>query len=133
MPDLRGRFLRGTDDMGTGAASIDPDRTTRTALKTNGNTGNRIGSAQANATKPNGLGVTAVADHVHASRFDNGFMGWNNSKTPYVSSKLNFGLTGGVPAPIDDLTTPAGAHAHALTGDAETRPTNVNINYIIKT
>lgn len=49
VPDLRGRFLRGADDMGTGAAGRDPDAAGRTAANTGGATGNAVGSVQADA------------------------------------------------------------------------------------
>src|SRR5215208_2923491 len=46
IPDLRGRFVRGTDDMGGTAAGNDPDMATRTAMMAGGNTGqsaNKVG------------------------------------------------------------------------------------------
>lgn len=47
VPDLRGVFLRGRD----GGAGIDPDASSRTALKSGGNTGDNVGSYQADAFK----------------------------------------------------------------------------------
>jgi microcystin-dependent protein len=38
LPDLRGRFLRGADNMGTGAAGRDPDNNSRTAANLGGAT-----------------------------------------------------------------------------------------------
>jgi hypothetical protein len=38
LPDYRGRFLRGADNMGTGAAGRDPNASTRTAANSGGNT-----------------------------------------------------------------------------------------------
>jgi len=57
LPDLRGRFIRGRAN---GSAN-DPDRAGRTAIATGGATGDNVGSAQVNATKPNGLSGTAAA------------------------------------------------------------------------
>jgi RimJ/RimL family protein N-acetyltransferase/microcystin-dependent protein len=42
VPDYRGRFLRGVD----GGAANDPDRASRTAMATGGNTGDTVGSVQ---------------------------------------------------------------------------------------
>ena len=42
LPDTRGLFLRGVD----GIANRDPDKASRTALATGGNTGNNVGSYQ---------------------------------------------------------------------------------------
>jgi microcystin-dependent protein len=45
IPDLRGRMPRGVD----GGAANDPDRASRTAANTGGNTGDAVGSVQADA------------------------------------------------------------------------------------
>jgi len=45
LPDLRGRFVRGVN----GTASLDPDAAQRSAAATGGNTGNKVGSVQADA------------------------------------------------------------------------------------
>lgn len=45
VPDYRGRFIRGVD----GAAGLDPDKAARTAMNAGGNTGNNVGSVQADA------------------------------------------------------------------------------------
>lgn len=51
LPDYRGRFVRGADDMGTGAAGRDPDAASRTASNSGGNSGNAVGSVQSDAFK----------------------------------------------------------------------------------
>jgi len=45
VPDLRGRVARGVD----GSAGNDPDSGTRTSQASGGNTGNNVGSVQADA------------------------------------------------------------------------------------
>lgn len=42
LPDYRGRFLRGVD----GSAGRDPDKASRTAMNSGGNSGNAVGSVQ---------------------------------------------------------------------------------------
>lgn len=51
LPDRRGRFVRGSDNMGSGAAGRDSDSATRTASNAGGNTGNTPGSVQDSANK----------------------------------------------------------------------------------
>lgn len=57
VPDYRGRFLRGVD----GSASRDPDKASRTAMGTGGNTGNTVGSVQSGETN----------SHTHAQNSHN--------------------------------------------------------------
>lgn len=105
LPDYRGRFIRGTDNMGSGAASRDPDTLTRTAMATGGNTGNNVGSIQADA----------LAAHTH----------------PYLrSSAPGFGAGSSDPNSVDQ---PNFSDDTSSTGGAETRPINAYANFIIKT
>ena len=97
IPDFRGRFLRGTDN----TAGNDPDAAGRTAINTGGNTGDNVGSLQADELKSH--------DHTTKSHFGPGTGSVN------VFSRA------------DQPDTVTGA-----TGGNETRPKNVNINYIIK-
>lgn len=103
LPDLRGRFLRGTDNMGT-AASRDPDRATRTAANTGGNTGNSVGSIQTDDFKSHRHGLISTTAST-SGVVDSSAIRDNASTTNTVS---------------------------AFTGGNETRPINVNLNYIIK-
>ncbi len=108
VPDLRGVFLRGRD--GQSPAARDPDRAGRLPLNAGGNAGDLVGSYQADV----------FASHTHAMTFRN----WNNANndTPgaYALSSGSLGLSA-----TSNVDTQA-------KGGNETRPKNVNVNYIIK-
>lgn len=109
VPDLRGRFLRGTDDPdGAGsvfaAAGRDPNvsNTDRLAMNSGGNTGNAVGSVQLDELK----------SHVHNIQL--GGDGFTAGGKPQRSANHN-----------DNAVTD-------VTGGSETRPKNAYVNYIIK-
>ena len=105
VPDLRGRFLRGWDN-NTGR---DPDRAGRLAMTTGGNTGDNIGSIQADDFK----------SHSHSTTFTTvGYVAAAESKAEVLA---NMGPNGGF---VYRATDPFGGN--------ETRPLNANVNYIIK-
>ena len=106
VPDYRGRFLRGSDDMGSGAAGVDPDAAGRTAMSTGGNTGENVGSVQIEAVGPHTHGVKARGNTVS----DTG-------------SDIAMGAAEATVFIFDSETA---------TGN-ETRPINANVNIIIKT
>lgn len=101
IPDFRGRFLRGVD----GTAGNDPDKTTRTAMNTGGNTGNNVGSVQ----------LDEIISHRH-NGYSNGSGGsglaasWITGSSNSLHPSFSAGPTGG----------------------NETRPKNAYVNYIIK-
>jgi microcystin-dependent protein len=101
VPDLRGRFMRGVD----GVAGNDPDKTSRTAINTGGNTGHAVGSLQADTLvkHQHQLGVESLIQSTTATQCYQ----VNGSNT------TTFNGTSSV-------------------GGNETRPKNVNVNYIIK-
>lgn len=138
-PDLRGLFLRGvngTRDLGSG----DPNNTSRTAMRTGGNTGNNVGSFQSNATaRPQGTsfnGATAtVAAHQHPMAYDQNWNGrYGAVETGVATNRAE--QAGVFTNTVAPLTGPGGSHNHAFTvtagGDAETRPRNAYVHYIIK-
>lgn len=100
VPDLRGQFLRGV----SGGSGVDPDASSRTAAKTGGNTGNNIGSAQADS----------VITHEHL--------------TPTAANTTGGGGTFFVSGSSQVNNVDTGAF-----GGNETRPVNIYVNYIIKT
>ena len=115
LPDMRGRFFRGQDD----GAGRDPDAATRTAMNTGGNTGDAVGSIQTQEVQTLKIRVTASianGDLNTATNFayrDATNTGLGQSTLGSLVASNSFISTGGT--------------------DSETRPINVNINYIIKT
>lgn len=109
LPDLRGRFLRGLD----GTANIDPDKASRTAMNSGGNTGNLIGSIQ----------TDAFQGHKHRMTYHNNPGGSEMPGANTVGGSSDTTMSGVV---ISDGTngTPRTAN--------ETRPVNAYVNYIIK-
>ena len=109
LPDYRGRFLRGVD----GVAGNDPDKLSRTASKTGGNTGNAVGSVQ----------TDAMSSHRHTSRMSNNVGGNTDS---FVAN--NGGSNG------NNVTSSGSGVINSSTegGSTEVRPKNANVNYIIR-
>jgi microcystin-dependent protein len=114
LPDLRGRFLRGTSD-GSGR---DPNAGARTASNAGGNTGNNVGSIQADQ----------IQGHRHAT---------DNSLGTNSASGGSSGVWGSGPATIMNFAIPGTPINLSGSGSvrygSETRPINTNVNYIIKT
>jgi len=106
LPDFRGRFLRGWDN----AIGRDPDRASRTAMATNGATGDAIGSIQTDTYKN------------HSHTFSDTYT--NYSQTSANGGTGNTGATG--------ILEQADTTANSTTGGTETRPINASVNYIIK-
>jgi hypothetical protein len=102
LPDYRALFLRGLD-RGAGA---DPDRASRTAMNSGGNTGDKIGTVQG----------SQLASHTHG----NPGMMWCLGAA--AGAECMYGSNGSSGA------NPATADA----GGNETRPKNATVNYLIK-
>lgn len=126
LPDLRGRFLRGWDS----GAGNDPDAAIRTANHSDGNIGDKVGSYQDGATA------------LPANEFTGSTSQSGNHTHDYI--RFTLGDQGGViqwggdaiRRHRDRETTSSGEHSHDLTlsggGDAETRPKNAYVYFIIK-
>jgi hypothetical protein len=117
LPDYRGRFLRGADNMGTGAAGRDPNAGTRTAANTGGATGSGVGSVQADALQ-NITGDLTVG-----------------SSSPTGQSGAFLGTASGSPDPQGSGRARANINFDAsrvARTSTESRPQNANVEYIIK-
>lgn len=125
LPDLRGTFIRGTDQ----GASNDPDSSSRVASGTNGNTGDTIGSYQTCGSAPpvstNGLTDTS-GSHTHAF-FEGNTSGFGNAATLSTPSDFRSDTAVTVGSSNDF------SHIHSYSGgDNETRPINLNAFFYIR-
>jgi len=129
LPDLRGRFVRGTDH----GAARDPDRASRTAPAAGGNTGDAVGSSEADATAVPTVAFTTSesAGHQHLVPYQ--------PVTDHHAAKGASGVAAAdrmawVPGTVD--TSTAGAHTHSVGlsfgGDVECRPVNIYLFWLIK-
>lgn len=101
LPDLRGRFPRGVD----GGAANDPDRASRTAANTGGNSGDAVGSVQADA----------MASHNHGIR-----MGSTGGAGAFYPTSGGW------------ASNNQGTIATTDTGSGESRPKNANVYFVIR-
>jgi microcystin-dependent protein len=113
LPDYRGRFLRGRAN----SSANDPDRASRTAMNTGGNTGDTVNSVQTVATKmPNT--PFAAANTELGRNFSAG--------TGDAFGSGSFAIKSG-----GDSTNRL-PHTHAISGgDSETRPINAYVEFVI--
>lgn len=102
LPDLRGRFLRGTD---TTPVPVDLDRATRRALYVGGNTGPLVGSYQ----------DPQLQAHDHTIRASVSL--YASTGTPIVGHR-------------EDV--PFGGARTSSAGGSETRPVNAAVHYLIR-
>ena len=129
LPETRGLFLRGQAN--NSSPLYDPNNTSRVAVKTGGNTGDNVGSYQADIYGSHKHGIYLA--HTPKANSDNspnpGFIlvdidAPNNGSVLWHShtfTDANYGATNsGNGNPI------------TLNGGSETRPKNVYVNYIIK-
>lgn len=132
VPELRGYFLRGTDN----GAGNDPEAAIRSALIPGGNIGDNVGSYQVDTIKTHEHAVTgstvAAGNHSHSV---NGY--WGGGVTSSGSDGVIRNTDGSYAGAIGS-TAAAGDHSHSVTGNTdntggqETRPKNAYVLYIIK-
>jgi microcystin-dependent protein len=119
LPDLRGRFLRGADNMGTGAAGRDPDAASRTAANTGGATGNTVGSVQGDAMQGHW--------HNYRANVSVNLSGGDENSTVITETSSTINTTDSL---IRDAVTNGSNGTPRLA--SESRPQNANVEYIIK-
>ncbi len=141
VPDLRGRFLRGVDN----GAARDPDAAGRTAMATGGNTGDNVGSIQADAFDSHNHTQNShnhtQNSHFHSISHDHsGFCAPTGDTSPSVDARQSYDAarrrTGPAVPNASGYTTPtniAQTATNQVSGGNETRPINAYVNYIIKT
>jgi len=140
LPDYRGRFARGVD----AGAGRDPESGARTAMQTGGNAGDAVGSTQGDTTASPTADFTLVSvshDHtvapsgahthlVYPTRGVAELDGDRDGSPRWTSTQ---DLVTGFAGNHGHLASTAATHAHAVTGgDAETRPMNAAVHWIIK-
>jgi hypothetical protein len=111
LPDLRGVFVRGMDSFGTpaGAANRDPDKASRTAIATGGNSGATVGSYQPDQ----------IVSHTHAII--------SPPAINFYGGSGGTGFTNG-----GSFSGPNATPSIANTGGNETRGKNVYVNFCVK-
>lgn len=137
LPDYQGQFLRGVAH----GKKTDPDRDTRKPSSAGGNSGDKVGSMQEQATKTpnNPLKTKEDGGHTHGSMLDapgddSKIPRWFHNDRDANFWKTNSSREGVLPSLVDSrLTNAPGVHKHDLEGgDTETRPVNKAVNWIIK-
>ena len=134
LPDYRGKFMRGVD----GTAGSDPDKATRTHPKTGAVAGNVVGSVQGHANESH----THIQNaHRHSVLGNTIASGGLTNLGPTGQANSGFAGTNGTAglAYVDIAPNP-GTNSYVLNstptnqdaGGNESRPKNVNVNYIVK-
>lgn len=128
LPDYRGLFLRMVD----GSAGRDPDKSSRTAMNSGGNTGNNVGSIQTDALFSHTHTQNAHS-HVAFSIFD-ATTDKNISEGTALTGQTNKGnfptVTGGTATAR--VVTGNTTAINQNTGGNETRPKNAYVIYCVK-
>ena len=134
VPDHRGRFLRGLD----GTAGRDPDKATRTASATGGNTGNNIGSVQGDGIQGHKHGTTESA---HNHNINLAGSGSSPGGGNYFGADATWSAGSGPTQPSGNIVpSSTGLTVQTPTTDgsngtprttSETRPANSYTNFVI--
>lgn len=114
LPDLRGRFLRGTDS----GAGRDPDVGGRVAINPGGNTGDNVGSVQGDSFQ----GHAHAINSMRVASIDNSFGAERIGQSTQNSTPFRM---------VSDAIIADATHGNPRIS-IETRPQNANVNYIIK-
>jgi Phage Tail Collar Domain len=130
LPDLSNQFIRGVNLTATDKATgrtVDPDAAERLAIHPHGNTGNRVGSLQFSAT---GVPFTPFTTEQRGSHQHRAEHLTDKNQWVYGGASFDQARNTGDAATLKD----AGDHPHRVDqgGDAETRPANVSLFFIIK-
>lgn len=127
LPSYSGRFLRG---WANGSAN-DPDRASRTAMASGGATGDNVGSVQGHAFQTHNHGVTDPGHtHVVYGVLDGGA----NQATPRSLDTTNNGnRTTSSSSTGVTVNNASASGATSQSTSNETRPTNANVLFCIKT
>jgi hypothetical protein len=128
LPDLSGQFVRGVNltAVNPEGRPVDPDVSGRVASHANGKAGNQVGSRQAPATGAPVTPFTAALDgrHWHPG-------GHISDRWQTLPQSGRMAITARDYILVD--VSSDGAHTHQVQGgDAETRPVNVSLFFIIK-
>lgn len=110
LPDLRGRFIRGVD----GQSGNDPDAGKRTAVAGKGNTGDAVGSLQADAFQGH--------EHDYVNMIEGSPVPSAEGAPMYIPNPQ--------PVPTTSMETESGDGTPRVS--TETRPVNLYLNYIIR-
>lgn len=132
VPDLRGMFLRGVSGSN---ATNDPDQASRTAMHPGGNSGNNVGSIQADELQSHdhAVNLTTSTNGNHAHNYTDPGVGDLKGLSYDGSGSTVEYLTGN-----SGTTTTNGNHTHSVTGNSnasggnESRPINAYVSYIIR-
>ena len=124
LPDLRGLFLRGVD----GGSGRDPGRDDRIPMGTNA--GPEVGSLQSDSTRLPHTPMTVSTEGAHDHSYTDPLI---DDGRACKGHECGGGTASEFPRPSGGSTSSAGGHVHQISGgDAETRPQNASVHYIIR-